>query len=345
MGIFKGMAAGSSAGTGGGLHPSESQTLIPAITTVGYNGRRGDGSLTSQGWNDITGATFTPTPQKDGNGGYYLHVVKSGSRPWIINQPASDHPGDLIRYGGLLTCRFRLLGSYAEGRYAFAFYIKVSASEIPAGVVLASDGSPNMNPMLMNFAIATRGGNIAFCQHRGSASGSIVEVANWGKFDNEWHTMELIYPGNNSVMVTPVLDGVVKDPVSLSMSQAQTDTDTISLTGITGGTVYEMDVAGFQGQIYRDSGEYTLNPQDNGGRYFFPAGYHKGKITLPDVAFPQGFSVSVSAQGARVTLHPESNAVLLQPQGGSEGYPVDTVIGSTARLIQTGVNGKTWVIT
>ncbi|EJG5924634.1 hypothetical protein NAE50_003053 [Salmonella enterica] len=330
---------------GPGKNTDKTGTRIPVVTTVGYNGRRGDGSLTSQGWNDVAGATFTPTAQTDGNGGYYLHVVKNGSTPWIIKQPASDRPGDLIRYGGYLSCRFRLLGSYTEGRYAFAFYIKVSTNDIPAGVTLASDGSPNMAPMLMNFAIATRGGNIAFCQHRGSASGNIVEVTNWGKFDNEWHTMELIYPGNNSVMVTPVLDGVAKAPVSLSMSQGNTDVGTITLTGITGGPVYEIDVAGFQGQIYRDSGEYTLSPQDNGGRYFFPAGYHKGKITLPDIPFPQGFSVSVAAKGARVTLHSESNAVLLQPQGASEGYPVDSVISSTVRLIQAGANGKTWVIT
>ncbi|EEM1820570.1 hypothetical protein GKA92_20725, partial [Salmonella enterica subsp. enterica] len=39
------------------------KSFIPEITTVGYNGRRGDGSLTSQGWNDITGAPFTPTAQ------------------------------------------------------------------------------------------------------------------------------------------------------------------------------------------------------------------------------------------------------------------------------------------
>ncbi|EMF3488845.1 hypothetical protein V3J41_002267, partial [Salmonella enterica] len=41
------------AGTSGKTH-------IPAMTIVGYNGRRGDGSLQSQGWTEISGGVFTP---------------------------------------------------------------------------------------------------------------------------------------------------------------------------------------------------------------------------------------------------------------------------------------------
>lgn len=222
--------------------------------------------------------------------------------------------------------------------------MKTTSAALPAGVTLVSDGSANMNPMLMNFAVITRSGNISLCQHRGNNSGIMVEVANWGKFDNDWHTLELIYPGNNNVMVTPVLDGVNASPVSLSYSAAIVPKDTIYLTGITSGTVYTVDVAGFEGQIYRDSGEYTLTPADNGSSYFFPAGYHKGKINIPDTPFAQGFSVTISAQNASVTVHPDSNAVLLQPPDGGEGYPVNAVINSAVKLIQSGIDGKTWVI-
>ncbi|EEF5710442.1 hypothetical protein LNS10_002717 [Salmonella enterica] len=318
---------------------------IPAITTVGYNGRRGDGSLQSQGWTQTSGGTFTPTAETDGNGGYWLHITKTPGVVWDVRQSASEHPEDLIRFGGRLFCRFRLTGAVTEGRYAFAFYLKVAASEIPAGVTLSDDGSPDMNPALMNFAVMTLHGKTTLCQHKGQRSGMMVEVANWGAHDNNWHTMELIYPGNNSTRVTPVLDGVKQSPITLSLSAALVPQDTIYLTSITAGTVYAIDVASFEGQIYRDSGEYTLTPDDNGNTYFFPVGYHKGKIIIPDQAFPQGFSVSVSAQDAVVTLHPESNAVLLQPQGSSEGYPVDAVISSNVRLLQSGADGKSWVVT
>ncbi|ECG1392265.1 TPA_asm: hypothetical protein GNB58_004897 [Salmonella enterica subsp. houtenae serovar 45:g,z51:-] len=341
MSIRCGMLTSASAGVVSG---GSKKTLIPGITSLGYNGRRGDGSLPSQGWAQITGGTFTPVAQVDGHGGWYLHVVKNSNAIWEVRQPVSDRPGDLIRYGGRLFCRFRLSGTVAEGRYAFAFYLKVSASEIPPGVTLFDDGSAEMSPTLMNFAVITKGGNISLCQHRGAKSGDMVEVANWGRFDNEWHTMELIYPGDNGVMVTPVLDGEKKSPVSLSLSRALVDQDIILLSSITKSTVYSTDVASFEGEVYRDNGEYTLSPTDNGNHYFFPAGYHRGRVIIPDAVFPQGFSVEISAQGALVTVHPESDTVLLQPKDIDEGYPTDVVIGTAVRLIQTGTDGKTWVI-
>ncbi|EDY2804047.1 hypothetical protein GTE46_005611, partial [Salmonella enterica subsp. enterica] len=65
------------AGTSGKTH-------IPAMTIVGYNGRRGDGSLQSQGWTEISGGVFTPTPQTDDNGGYFLHIVKNSGTLWEV---------------------------------------------------------------------------------------------------------------------------------------------------------------------------------------------------------------------------------------------------------------------
>ncbi|EDY2188498.1 hypothetical protein GTE46_005239 [Salmonella enterica subsp. enterica] len=54
--------------------------------------------------------------------------------------------------------------------------------------------------------------------------------------------------------------------------------------------------------------------------------------------------MTISAQNASVTVHPDSNAVLLQPPGGGEGYPADAVINSAVKLIQSGADGKTWVV-
>ncbi|HAC8239781.1 TPA_asm: hypothetical protein G0G78_25595, partial [Salmonella enterica] len=45
--------------------------------------------------------------------------------------------------------------------------------------------------------------------------------------------------------------------------------------------------------------------------------------------------------GEELAAHSFSNAVLLQPPEGGEGYPVNAVINSAVKLIQSGIDGKT----
>lgn len=327
----------------GGTSPA-GENITPAVTVVGYNGRRGDGTLQQQGWTAVTGGTFTPVAQTDDKGGYILNIVKNPSVVWEIRQPASQSPGDMLRYGGRLYARFRLKGAAVNGRYAFAFYLRVPASEIPAGVTLTFS-DPWSAPFIAAFAVTTANSQITLCQHRGAKEGFVVPVYDWGGFDNEWHTLELLYPGNNSAMITPVLDGVAKDPISLCYSGANIPEGIIDLMSITAGSVYEVDVSEFSGQIYRDNGSYRLAPADNGNRYYFPPTYRGGLITLPAERFPRGFSVEVVAEGADVTVRPENNTVLLQPKGDTGSYPVESVLANdSAMLIQTGTDGKTWAL-
>lgn len=323
---------------------SRNQTITPDCTYVGYNGRRGDGTLQQQGWTQVSGGIFTPVAQTDGRGGYVLNIIKNPSVLWDIKQPASDSPGDMLRYGGRLYARFRLKGAAVNGRYAFAFYLRVAESDIPTAVTLAFKEA-GASPFIAAFAVTTANNKITLCQHRGNNSGAIVPVHDYGVFDNEWHTLELIYPGNNSAMVTPVLDGVATDPISLCYSTAIIPEYVIDLMSITAGNVYELDVSEFSGQIYRDEGHYRLTPADGGSRYYFPPAYHGGLITLPDEQFPLGFSVEVVAAGASVTVSPESDHVLLQPKGYTGSYPVEsTLANDSATLIQTGADGKTWAL-
>lgn len=318
---------------------TEVKTLTPDVTLVGYNGRRGDGTLQKQGWSQLTGGSFTPVARTDGKGGYVLNIVKNAGVTWEIKQPASERPGDMISHGGRLFCRFRLRGAVVDNRYAFAFYLRVPESEIPAGVTLALKEA-DASPFLASFAITSANNKITLCQHQKS----LVPVCDYGVFDNNWHTLELIYPGNNSPTVTPVLDGVAKTPVSLCYSTARIAEYVIDLMSITASVVYEVDVAEFSGQIYRDDGKYRLTLTDDGNRYYFAPAYYGGTVTIPDARFPQGFCVEVIAEGSSVTIHPESNQVLLQPKGDTGSYPVSTQLTGSAKLIQTGISGKTWAL-
>lgn len=316
--------------------------LMPTITTVGYNGRRGDGTLQAQGWNQISGAAFTPVPQNDGKGGYWLNIVKDAGVVWEIKQPASLAPTDLIRYGGRIFCRFRLKGPVVNNQYAFAFYLRVPESDLPAGVTLANK-TAGTGPALAAFCITTAGNKITLSQHRTGGS-PIVPVCDYGKFDNEWHTLELLYTGNNSITVLPLLDGRAHPAISLSYTSALIPDKVITVTGITRGNVYELDVSSFEGQIYRDNISRALSEDDDGLQVFIPPSYHTASVMIPDKPFRPGFSVSINVADAFMTIFPENENVLIQPPGSPEGYPAWCRVGQSVTLIQTDVTGKTWVM-
>ncbi|EID6352386.1 sialate O-acetylesterase, partial [Salmonella enterica] len=47
---------------------SATLSYTPKVDEMGYNGRRGDGTLQQQGWKNVSGATFTPKANPDGKG-------------------------------------------------------------------------------------------------------------------------------------------------------------------------------------------------------------------------------------------------------------------------------------
>ncbi|EHW4627510.1 sialate O-acetylesterase, partial [Salmonella enterica subsp. enterica serovar Poona] len=132
-------------------------SYTPKVDEVGYNGRRGDGTLQQQGWKSVSGATFTPKANPDGKGGHVLAITKAAGQTWTIQQPVSKG-SDLLKYGGELACQFRLTTPLKENQYAFAFYWRIAAGDIPSGVKFSgtADGAW---PALMNFFIQTDGTN------------------------------------------------------------------------------------------------------------------------------------------------------------------------------------------
>ncbi|EIM4717456.1 DUF1737 domain-containing protein, partial [Salmonella enterica] len=57
-------------------------SYTPKVDEVGYNGRRGDGTLQQQGWKNVSGATFTPKANPDGKGGHVLAITKTAQQVW-----------------------------------------------------------------------------------------------------------------------------------------------------------------------------------------------------------------------------------------------------------------------
>ncbi len=312
----------------------------PQTEQVGYNGRRGDGSLDGQGWSGITGATVTVSDSDDGKGGHFLGLSKSGSTPWKLKR-GLQKGGDLLRYGGRLACRFRLTGNLVPNRYAFAFYWRIAAADIPSGAVFADSNQANTKPFVMSFFIQTDGTNINLTYHKKTNA----KLGTFGAFDNEWHTLEILYPGNGSTEVTPVFDGVQGTPFTLAYSNATSDENVLMVTDITSSATYPVNLSAFDVTINRDDGTVTLSDEDASSYIYFPAGSRGGRVIIPDAAISTGNTVQIVANNAgTITIEPANNNVLLIPKGGSEGLPLSTTTDSSVTLVQTGSDGKTWMV-
>lgn len=324
-----------------GTTGTSTRGYTPQTEQVGYNGRRGDGSLEGQGWSGITGATITVSDSDDGKGGHFLGLSKSGNSPWMLKR-SMQKGGDLLRYGGRLTCRFRLTGNLVSNRYAFAFYWRIAAADIPSGAAFADSNQANTKPFVMSFFIQTDGTNINLMHHKKTNA----KLGTFGAFDNEWHTLEILYPGNGSTQVTPVFDGVQGTPFTLAYSNATSDENVLMVTDITSSATYPVNLSAFDVTINRDDGTVTLSDEDVSSYVYFPAGSRGGRVIIPDAAISTGNTVQIVANNAgTITIEPASNNVLITPKGESEGLPSSTVTESSVTLVQTGADGKSWVIT
>ncbi|EDW6064250.1 sialate O-acetylesterase [Salmonella enterica subsp. enterica serovar Oslo] len=312
--------------TGGTLNYS------PRVDEVGYNGRRGDGSFASQGWNTYTGAKFTAPANPDGKGGHVLSIAKISGSAWNIDRPVVS-PLDLIKYGGRLTARFKLMTPLVNNQFAFAFYLPVPATDVPTAMNFAGQADGGM-PAVMAFFIQTDATNINLMQHRKVNT----KVGTFGAYNQDWHTLEIVFPGNNSVHVVPYLDGTAAPAFDLSYTPAASAINTLSLTGITKGDTYSLQISDFSIRIYRDDGVITLAETDASGYVYFPGGYKGGKVVLPDTPVSAGNTVQIVASNAgTITLQPASSDVLLN------GLPSSSTTDHSVTLVQTGSDGKTWV--
>ncbi len=134
----------------------------------------------------------------------------------------------------MVSCRFKLEGTLTESQYAFGLYLVIPADALPDGVTLAESGGTNSNTCLLAFIVQTDATNINLGWHQKS----VVSAGTWGAFDNDWHTLELQFAGNNDINVTPVLDGTAGASVTLTKTAANTEENVFTVTDITAGATY-----------------------------------------------------------------------------------------------------------
>lgn len=308
-------------------------SYTPDVEEMGYNGRRGDGTLQQQGWNAVSGATFTPKDNPDGKGGHILAITKTAGQTWTIQQPARKG-ADLLRYGGELECKFRLTTPRVTNQYAFAFYWRIDTSDVPSGVTFLGSASRSWCAM-MNFFIQTDGTNINMMAHK---SPSNIKMGTFGAFDNDWHSFRIVYHGNNTSRATLYIDGNSTGDLSLMYCPANAPANTLQMTSITGGSTYGVELESFRTQVYRDDATLTLKDTDASSYVYFPAGTRGGKVIIPDAKISAGNTVQIVANSAgTITLQPANSNVLIN------GLPASTTTDHSTTLVQTGTDGKSWV--
>ncbi|EHK2736565.1 sialate O-acetylesterase [Salmonella enterica] len=316
---------GSSTGSAAG----GTRNYAPVIDEFGYNGRRGDGTLAAQGWKNVVDGTFTTPANPDNKGGHILNIAKITDKAWKIEQPVTS-PADLIKFGGRLTAKFKLTTALVNNQFAFGFYLLLPLSAMPAGV---SEQGPG-HPCVLSFFIQTDAANTNLMQHAATNK----KVGTFGAFSSDWQTLEVIFPGNNSKTVTPVINGTKGTAFDLVGTPAGVSDNTLQLTSITGGASYGVAFEQFSLQIYRDDGTVTLSNDDVSSYVYFPTGYHGGKVIIPDAQITAGNTVQVVATNAgTISLQPENSNVLIN------GLPSATTTDTSVTLVQQGGDGKTWV--
>ncbi|HIF2251289.1 TPA: DUF6645 domain-containing protein [Salmonella enterica] len=317
---------GSSTGSAAG----GTRNYAPVIDEFGYNGRRGDGTLAAQGWKTAVDGTFTTPANPDNKGGHILNIAKITDKSWRIEQPVTS-PADLIKFGGRLSAKFKLTTALVNNQFAFGFYLLLPAGALPTGVSLTGTGSP----CVLSFFVQTDATNINLMQHKQPPN---AKTGTFGAYNQNWQTLEIIFPGNNSKTVTPVINGVKGTAFDLANTPAGVPDNTLQLTSITGGASYGVAFEQFSLQIYRDNGTVTLSNDDVSSYVYFPTGYHGGKVIIPDAQITAGNTVQVVASSAgTISLQPENSNVLIN------GLPSATTTDTSITLVQQGGDGKTWV--
>ncbi|ELV7076631.1 DUF1737 domain-containing protein [Escherichia coli] len=224
----------SGSGNTGSTTPPDSGTTDTSVTSLLATG----GELSAQGWT-FSGGQSSLVDDSTASGGKAFSFSKAtgSNAAWTLTRPFTSG-ADLLKAGGRVSMRFKLAGDYVAGKLGPAIYLQISPDAIPDGVTFDAGDASDAGPFVMAFYVqsATSGGEnkLNVCHHRSPKN---TVLASFGIFNNEWHTMEFEFAGNNSVLVTPVVDGVKGTPFSLAYSPASASVpaavaDTLVLTDV-----------------------------------------------------------------------------------------------------------------
>ncbi|EFU9424094.1 sialate O-acetylesterase [Escherichia coli] len=209
--------------------PADTTTMT---TLFAYRASESGGAYAPQGWS-AGGGKAEIVDDAGASGGKAMKLTKTAGKSFWYLEHDAGNGADLLGKGGLVSCRFKLDGALTANRYALALYWAVSA--LPQGVTLEGNAGHNL---LAAFYVQSDASDLNVMYHKGNAAQN-TKLGSFGAFDNEWHTLGFRFAGNNSIQVTPVIDGQDGTPFMLSQSTVGTLTaDKLRVTDITSGATY-----------------------------------------------------------------------------------------------------------
>ncbi|WP_212740665.1 DUF6645 domain-containing protein, partial [Escherichia coli] len=212
--------------------PSENEA-VSTTTLLSYRASESEGRLTEQGWS-AGGGKAEIVADEGATGGTAMKLSKeTGVGSWYLEHDAGTG-AELLKNGGLISCRFKASGELVANQYVIALYWPVSS--LPQGVTLTGDAGNNL---LAAFYIQTDAKDLNVMYHNAKVATNNLKLGSFGAFDNEWHTLAFRFAGNNSLQVTPVIDGQDGTPFTLTQSPVSAfAADKLHVTDITKGATY-----------------------------------------------------------------------------------------------------------
>ncbi|HAV7523077.1 TPA: DUF1737 domain-containing protein [Escherichia coli] len=200
--------------------------------------RASAGGFSQQGWT-FTGKSAAITDDADAEDGKAFSLTRTEGTAWSLDAPVDTDAATaaaLLLNGGQIRVRFKIPDTaLVENQYALGMYWRITPQ--PAGVAFDDSTVAKTWPNLLSVYLQTDGTNLNLMHHRSANA----KLGTFGAFDNNWHTLVLKFAGNNSIQVTPVLDGTEGTPYNLANSPVASPANTLRLTSITPGMTYNLE--------------------------------------------------------------------------------------------------------
>ena len=200
--------------------------------------RASAGGFSQQGWT-FTGKSAAIADDADAEGGKNFTLTRTEGTEWSLDAPVDTDAAtaaSLLLNGGQIRVRFKIPDTaLVENQYALGMYWRITPQ--PDGVTFEDSTVAKTWPNLLSVYLQTDGTNLNLMHHRSASA----KLGTFGAFDNNWHTLVLKFAGNNSIQVTPVLDGTEGTPYNLANSPVASPANTLRLTSITSAMTYNLE--------------------------------------------------------------------------------------------------------